>query len=156
MSTKMHNYRLSKDSWWDFAMACRQFYQAKHPVMEVLKAISDTPKFSSYVKMTKAVDVLIDAEWTADLQVFDEGDTLILRPLEHGYFFMNNADEWAGFGLERVYYDDRSDVPPEDEKNRIVSQWVDEKVFAGQYMVLNLLSRSDFHSFCFDQMLKGM
>ena len=118
MSIKMYNYRIRKDAWWSFAAAVREFYLAEYPVFKVLAEVSEGDGIT-YSKFVEAVDVFRD--WTVELQLFDEGDHWLIRPLEQGYFFMNGHEQWVDeFGLETVWYDDRSDVPPEDEKNRPV------------------------------------
>jgi hypothetical protein len=141
----MYNYRVRKDQWWDFARACREVYLNNHPLMQLLKSAADRgdDAMSSFKKLSKTVDALERAEMIVDIQIFDEGDTYILRPLERGYFFMNNVHEWSGF-LDEVTYDDRADVPPEEEKNKVVAQWCDEKISSREYLMFNVLSRDDF------------
>lgn len=153
----MYNYRVSKDKWWEFARTVRQFYVETHPLMELLRAISaekTDDKMSVFKRMTDAVDTLVDAQWTADIQMFDEGDTYMLRPLENGYFFMNNADKWGSF-IEKVTYDNRGDVPPEEEKNRAVAEWCDHKIEAHEYLIYNVMSRDDFMRTAIDALLEG-
>lgn len=147
MSTKMYNYRLPKEQWWPFAKACREFYLAEHPMCRVLRSLQP----AGWRTMLNTVDTIVYDEWTADLQLFDEGDTYIIRPLERGYFFMNNADRWSEFGIERVYYDDRADVPTEDEKNEAVARWVDEKIISGEFLTFTVLNRHVFESICINQ-----
>lgn len=156
MSTKMHNYRIAKDQWWPFAKACRQFYITEHPIAQALNRTRsfEADGYKAYKAMTKTVDAIISTEWTVELQVFDEGETYLLRPLEHGYFFMNHVDQWEPFGVERVTYDSRTDVPPEDEKNEAVADWVDDKILSGEFFVFNVLARDDFMSICIDQLRK--
>lgn len=151
MSTKMYNYRLSKEQWWPFAKACRECYHSEHPMAQVLHTLAE--RGASWRTMLNAVDSIIDDEWTVDLQLFDEGDAYIIRPLERGCFFMNNADQWLEFGIERVYYDTRSDVPPEDEKNRAVAEWVDEKINSGEFLVFSVLNRHSLESICIDKVI---
>lgn len=154
MSTKMYNYRIAKERWWPFAKACREHYAAEHPIPQVLRKFGeDGGGGRTYKKMMDAIESLVDKDWTVDLQLFDEGDTYIIRPLERGYFFMNQFDQWAEFDLERVYYDNRSDVPPEDEKNEAVAKWVDAKIFDNEYLTFTVLNRDDFRSICFDTLL---
>lgn len=149
MSTKMHNYRIPKDRWWDFATACRRYYLDNHPItMAALRVIADEASAKdTALGRYKAVQQFADTiatDWTVDLQVFDEGDTYIIRPLEYGHFFMNHHDNFAEFGLEPVFYDNRADVPPEEEKNKAVADWVDGKIEAREYLIYTVLDCEDF------------
>lgn len=153
MSTKMYNYRLPKEQWWPFARACRAFYLAEHPISKLLAQSALEPG-ANYGSLRRLVNTLVDSGWTVDLQLFDDGDTWLIRPLEHGYFFLNNASGWSWqFGLERVYYDNRADVPAEDEKNASVAEWVDKKILLGEYLTYTVLDHDTFMSICVDQML---
>lgn len=146
MSRVMYNYRLPKARWWDFARECRSFYAEKHPISAaVTKAAVSAAGGSTETRvdtLARMLDVIRKAdEWMVDLQLFDEGDTYLIRPLERGYMFLNNHERWVqGFGLEPVFYDDRSDVPPELEKNRAVSLWCDDKVTKGEYLLYQVLT----------------
>ena len=83
--------------------------------------------------------------------MFDEGDTYLIRPLERGYFFLNTHDRWIQeFGLEPVFYDDRSDVPPEQEKNRAVSLWCDDKIAKGEYLLYQVVTEDGLSSTIMD------
>ena len=143
----MYNFRVPKERWWEVAASVRRYYMQNHPIAQALtKMVGDkveNPKFF------EAVDKLTP-EWLVDLQLFDEGDTWLIRPLERSYFFMNNADRW---GVERVTYDDRTDVPPEEEKTKAVAVWVDEQIDAHRYFVFSVLTREDFLDLWFDRVV---
>lgn len=149
MSTKMYNYRVAKDRWWEFANACREFYMAKHPYGKAIRAAAanEGAKYSDLMKIVKAVAA---ADETVELQVFDEGETYLFRPLEVGWFFMNNCQMWETYGVEAVFYDTRSDVPPEDEKNKAVAEWVDEKILAHEYFMYGLLVHATLEDVCLE------
>lgn len=136
----MYNYRVAKAQFWPFAKACREFYMSTHPILKALASVD--PCKTEYSDFAKSVDKLAP-EWTIDLQLFDEGDSYLIRVLESGYFFMKNAAEWLSFGLEHVTYDDRCDVPPEDEPNKAVAVWCDERIDAREYLMYPLVSRDD-------------
>jgi hypothetical protein len=162
MSTKMHNFRIPKDQWWDFAAACRSFYMENYPMLNVLNEIVARQGASAYRKISDIVDIMTrgDTGYTVDLQLFDEGDTwgdtYLIRPLEQGWFFSNNCDDFAaGFNLTQVNYDNRSDVPPEDEKNEAVAKWVDKQIDDKQYFIYNILHRDDFMTIAIDALIKG-
>jgi hypothetical protein len=158
MSTKMHNFRIPKSQWWGFATACREYYMGNYPIMEVLNELVIRKGASAYKQISDIVDILAknDTGYTVDLQLFDEGDTYLIRPLEQGWFFSNNcADFAAGFNLAQVTYDNRSDVPPEDEKNRAVAEWVDKQIDARQYFIYSVLHRDDFMTIAINTLIAG-
>lgn len=140
MSRVMYSYRLPKERWWEFAQSCREAYAASHPlsviILRAAHSARDLPPAEKASKMVSILDIISKlGEWTIDLQLFDEGDTYLIRPLERGYFFLNNHVRWSEFGLETVFYDDRSDVPAEQEGNRGVSLWCDERIARGEYLL---------------------
>lgn len=144
MSRVMYSYRIPKDKWWELSRDIRRTYLDKHAasvlVNVALKNRNRSP-VDRFDALDKIITVVTEKELTVDLQLFDEGDTYIVRPLERGYFFMNTAQRWVdGFGLERVYYDDRSDVPTEDENNREVSVWCDKMIEDGEYLVFPVIT----------------
>lgn len=157
MSTRMYSYRITKERWWELADDVRRSYLEKHPICEVLESIArevDPLIESPYVKMVKIADTF-DRDWEVELQLFDEGETLLIRPLESGYFFMNNSDRWIElFGLEKVYYNDSVDVPPEDEKNKFIAEWVDKRIDEGLYTVFKVITRHDLHAKAIDTLFK--
>lgn len=158
VSCVMYSYRIPKQRWWEFARACRESYALTHPIpVIILKSAQVARELPAEEKASKLGDIL-DAirkldEWLVDLQLFDEGDTYIIRPLERGYFFLNNHEQWAGFGLEPVFYDDRSDVPAEQEKNHEVSLWCDEKIALGEYLLHPVITEDSLSSAVFDAIL---
>lgn len=161
MSTVMYSYRLPKDRWWDFARACRTAYLDEHPLpmafsMSSKSAQNLDPKGKAE-RLGKILDTIKNLdEWMVDLQLFDEGDTYLIRPLERGYFFLNHHRAWEdNFGLEPVFYDDRSDVPTEQEPNREVSRWCDEKIEAGEYLLYSVISEDALSNIVFDNILNS-
>lgn len=156
MSRVMYSYRLPKERWWEFAQACREAYAASHPIsVLVLKAAQGARELPVDEKAAKLGDIFDavskSSEWMVDLQLFDEGDTYLIRPLERGYFFLNNHARWVkDFGLEPVFYDDRSDVPSEQEPNREVSVWCDEKIALGEYLLYQVVTEDSLSKAVFD------
>jgi len=146
----MYNYRIAKWRWWYLATTCREFYKDNHPIsLALTKLASGNPSYSQFSKTVNELTTGNES-WTVELQLFDEGDTWLIRVLEQGYFFHNHWTEWNHLGLEAVTYDNRSDVPPEDEKNAAVAQWVDEKILAAEYFLYPLLSREDLMDLYFE------
>ncbi len=159
MSRVMYSYRLSKDTWWEFARACRDTYAMSHPIsVVVLKAAQDARELPAEGKASKLGEILEvirkSSEWMVDLQLFDEGNTYLIRPLERGYFFLNNHEQWTQrFGLEPVFYDDRSDVPGEQEANREVSVWCDGKIVRGEYLLYQVVTEDSLSRHVFDMLV---
>lgn len=155
MSRVMYSYRVPKDAWWGFANDCRQFYAEEHPFAGVVTRVSrhastlpPEEKSAKLVSFLGAINQL--GEWMVDLQLFDEGDTFIVRPLERGYFFRNHYARWESFGLEPIFYDDRSDVPPDQEPNRAVSLWCDDKIARGEYLLYQVVTEDSLSSALLD------
>lgn len=161
MSRVMYTYRLPKCVWWEFASACRKAYAEEHPIpMIMTKAAQSARELSAEDKASKLGSILEairkSDEWMVDLQLFDEGDTYLIRPLERGYFFLNNHERWTRrFGLEPVFYDDRSDVPPEQEKNRDVSLWCDDKIERGEYLLYQVVEQDNLSNTVFNILMGG-
>lgn len=159
MSRVMYSYRLPKERWWEFAQSCREAYAASHPlsviILRVAHSARDLPPDEKASKMVSILDIISKlGEWTIDLQLFDEGDTYIIRPLERGYFFLNNHTQWVTeFGLEPVFYDDRSDVPAEQEGNREVSLWCDAKIARGEYLLYQVITEDSLSQAVFDALM---
>lgn len=141
MSTKLYAHRIAKDRWWMFAAGVRAIYLSEHPVIKMVDALADAQTYAEFVD---CVDALVEDDWTVDLQLFDEGETWLIRALERGWFFNNNSDRWReGFGVEEVCYDTRSEVPPEDEKNAATADWVDRQIEMHAYVTFQVLTRAD-------------
>lgn len=140
MSVKMYNYRINKDDLWQFVLGCREFYMQNHPLHVALREKARDEGFSSkvFTSIKKHSD-----ELTMDVQLFNEGETYLVRILESGWFFLNKLSEIAeatGIAIEKVFYDNRTDVPPEDEKNAAVADWCDEMINTRQYLTVELVS----------------
>lgn len=148
MNVVRYNYRIHKALWSDFTQVCRETYLNDHPLMQLLKFVADhgDNPLDSFKQVSETVNSFDSIHVSSDIQVFDEGDTYIIRPLELGYFFINNAREWGEF-LNEITYGKGTDVQPEEEKNKVVSQWCDEKISRGDYFIFNVLSRDDFTDF---------
>lgn len=161
MSRVMYSYRLPKEAWWEFARECRKVYAASHPVARVMvQAAQAARAMPPDAAMSKLADILAAIskmdDWMVDLQVFDQGDTWLVRPLERGYFFLNNHGPWVSeYGLEPLFYDDRSDVPLSEEGNRDVSVWCDTQVAAGDYFLHTVMSEDSLSSMVFSAILES-
>lgn len=138
MSTKMHVARVPKDRWLEFAADVRRVYLAEHPFVKFF--VADRLDGDTY---RKAMDSLDRNESFVELQLFDEGDTWLVRPLEQGWFFMNHVWDgvWKKYKVKAVSYDDRSDVPKKDRKNKKVADWMNERIEAREYLLYPVLDR---------------
>ena len=152
----MYSYRIDKSRWWEFARACREFYAENHPVAAVVTAAARNAAAMHAEESAAALGRILDTirkadDWMVDLQIFDEGNTYLVRPLERGYMFLNTHDRWAReFGLKAVFYDDRSDVPPEQVPNREVSLWCDDKIQSGEFFIHQIVTEDSLSKVVFD------
>lgn len=148
----MYNYRIAADQWWPFARACRSMYLTEHPLAKMADSIAaekiTVENFAQVIDGLKKIDLF------SDLQMFCDGDTLILRPLERGWFFYNTRERWhARFGLQDVFYDDRSDIPPDRLGNRVVFERCDEKIVSGEYLTFSLINETDVEKMVLDKLM---
>lgn len=155
MSIRFYAYRIRKDCWWDFARACHEFYLSYCPLMVLVKAATEGKTVEEQIEnFSKIQETLNKADLATELQLFDVGEHYIVRPLENGWFFKNQDAEWIReFGLERVFYDDRSDVPTEEEPNREIALRCDDLIERGEYLMFSVISNDDALKWCLNQML---
>lgn len=130
MSAVMYCYSVPIKEWWGFVEGVRNYYLEHN---SILRSILESDKHYS---------VLDELEDTikVELQVFCMGEDYLFRVLEHGHFFLNN---YKGFPVppESVFYDDRTDVPKEDEPNKEVAKEVDELIDKRRYFLYPLIDR---------------
>lgn len=107
MSIKMHAARVSKDQFWEFAAEVRRVYLAEHLMVELFRGM-----VARGVKYSECMKSLSENDNYMELQLFDEGDAWLIRPLEVGWFFINKLDEgaWDRWNVEAVTYDNRCDI----------------------------------------------
>lgn len=144
MSIKLYTARVPKDRWDDFAAAVRATYLAEHPsVQDFIQRITDVDGNWSYRQLMGSISANDDL---VELQLFDEGDTWLVRPLEQGWFFLNHIDAkaWPGFGAKTVFYDNRSDVPKKERRNKKVADWVDQQIESRRYLLYPILDRETY------------
>lgn len=137
----MHVARVPKDRWLEFAADVRRVYLAEHPFVKLFK--SERLDGDTY---RKAMDALDENESFVELQLFDEGESWLVRPLEAGWFFMNHVHQgvWKKFKVKAVTYDDRTDVPKKDRKNKAVADWMCERIEAREYLIYPVLDKSTY------------
>lgn len=148
----MYNYRTPKTTWWETHAQMRRFFLHDWPFMQQVR--SEDLSRESWKSVSKLVDALAE-HLDLDIQVFDEGETYLLRPLvtrlmrDH---FMAHYGQW---NLEPVWLDNRTDVPPEHEKNYAVATWTEAAIKARRYFVVTVLDERDFADVFFQRLRAG-
>lgn len=142
MSTKLYCFRVKKSEFWDILTTIRKFYASNHPLVSSL--LSDKYKYDVEKFHALNADFL-----NTDFQLFDEGETWIIRVLEAGWFFWNNHEKFPT--LTPIVYDTRSDDEDEDneelmaEKERLAN-WVDAQISEMKYFCCPIVNKSDIES----------
>lgn len=158
MSTRLYTFRVDKAIWWPTLESIRAVYLAEYPMAAAIRSAAEAAAekaaraedpTDARISAMREVDVIArgytkDPEqgYSVDFQVFDEGDTWLVRPLEHGYFLLGSHERWPE--LIPVFYNNSTDVPPEQKANRQVADWVDEQILAHRYFVVPVLTRSEY------------
>jgi hypothetical protein len=144
MSTVMYAFRIKKDDWWDFASKAKEFYIETGLVSKGLANLRNGPAKSrqKFNTLRSSLDLLLEIDG-AELQVFDENEEhYLFRVLEKGYRFMNNFQK-MDWPIHPVFYDNRADVPEEDEANEKVADWLDEEIQHHRYFIYPLVAKND-------------
>lgn len=152
MSARLNTARVSKRRWKKFSADVRRVYlEESWPVRDFRDEIARGAKYS------EAMKILNPHEHYVELQLFDEGRTWLVRPLEVGWFFMNHVWEgaWDSFGVVPVCYNDSSEPPLEDLPNKAVGEWLDERVRAREYLLYPVLDRFTYSMIYSEGRLKG-
>ncbi|AON96788.1 hypothetical protein BI081_gp037 [Mycobacterium phage Tonenili] len=147
MSTKLYVYRVPKSQWWDFYAAVRRVYLDEHLIARAVRGLAE--RKAPHRDVRRIINESVP-EYEVELQLFDDGEHWIVRPLESGWFFTNQHHRWLEFGLVPVFYDDRADVPPEHEANKVVADWVDKQIETHRYLMAPVLNRDAFFSIWID------
>ncbi len=160
MSVRLYTFRITKALWWDTLASIRGVYLAEYPIAQAMtvmanalieKAETDrSGDIATKLQMLSLLDTFSDTYtkdpdegWSVEFQVFDEGDTWLIRPLERGSFLLGRHERWPE--LQPVFYDTRTDEPSVNvPANRATSEWVDEQIKAHRYFVVPVLSREDY------------
>lgn len=145
MSVKLYTVRIPKDRWWEFSAAVRATYLNEYPGVEDFHGV--LARGATYSEAMASIEVNTHF---VELQLFDEGDTWLVRPLEQGWFFINHVEEkaWPGLKLKKVFYDNRADVPKRDKPNKAVADWVNTQILERRYLVFPVLDRAVYQSLC--------
>lgn len=124
MSIHFVAYRVERRKLWDLVDKVREFYFHEGPLMaiarEIKAQIDAAPEDERATKFQEALNFFSDdnksaGELTVEMQVYeDDADHFIFRILEYDYTFMSNFES-QGWEIEPIYYDNGSDVSPEEE-----------------------------------------
>lgn len=154
MSTVMRVWRIRKSDLWNTLDMIRGHYESHHPVPLEIAVLASVISPSTSPEMAQQLrrDALRLArtgetgqeDWHPEIQIFSEGESCLLRPLEIGTWFGRQVDdqEWP---FEEIHYDNRTDVPAEEEGNKAVAEWLDTQISAGRYVTHMLLDPTRLH-----------
>lgn len=129
MSTVMYAYRCKIEDMWRVVSAFRKIAKAQTFDREYIR------------KMYFKNPTLWKSEIEVDLQFFMRGQNYIFRILAQGYVYQNRASTIPF--IQPVIYDNRTDVPPEQEKNEKIARWMDGMIAARQYILVPIISIED-------------
>ena len=146
MSTKMYAYRVEKAQLWPLVDQVRDWYEKNEAVFYLMdahrktRANQELSAAEHFAAWSAGQDLAADRGNYVELQLFDEGDTWLCRVLERGYAFMNHYEK-EHWPIEGVFYDDRSDMPEEWEKNLATVDWMEEKIQARHWFCVDIVAK---------------
>lgn len=167
----MYALRVAKADWWDVAGRIRVFYQQNHPVLKEARVLArmlaeGAPRdpdgkltYETRKAIGGAVRTTAEAvkhhrlgweEETVEVQLFDDGDTWLLRMCDRyggrgGSLLHGELDRFPE--LTEVFYDGRVDDVPEDPaeraRNHAVTRQVDEWINTDRYLLYPVVTAAD-------------
>ncbi len=143
MSILMHCYRIKKTDWWDFFDEVCNYYINDSLTMGLAIAYQKEESGHDFWKFCQ------NNENHISIQLFDFGDNWIFRVLESGYCFANKHKELFP-ELGEVFYDDRSDIPLEDEANEAIADKIDMLLRQRKYFIASIIDSDLLFSIPFD------
>jgi len=138
MSTVMYAYRVPNSQLWPFLDALRAYYVENDMAYKIMRQIRTDPQ-AAY---TKARMWANRTDLYVTVQLFQDGDTWLLRVLEDGYFFLNHWQQFTAY-LTPVFYDDRTDVPPAEEANEPIAERLDAQIASKHYLLAVIVDRDE-------------
>lgn len=156
MSTHFYFYRVERRGFWGFVEQVRDFYFPEGPLMLVardMKEKLDARKDEDSPE--EQADAFLEgigffregsraaARLTVELQVFEEdAEHYIFRVLEWGYTFMNHhqRERWP---VEPVFFDDGTDLSPEEERLRPLVDRVEAMIDLRRYFITPVTALDD-------------
>ena len=139
MSTVMYVYRVPAPQLWPLLDALRAYYVEHNMTYTVMTEIARRGQPDALAHARKWADHI---ELHVTVQLFHDGDTWLLRILENGYFFLNHWQEFARF-VQPVFFDDRTDIPANEEVNAAIAEWLDEQIAKRHYLLAPLIDTDE-------------
>lgn len=140
MSTVMHCYRIKREDWWGFAAQVRDYYLNDNLMKTIIKKSGAEISGSEVLRLAE----FMAKHEPINLQIFEENDGrhYLIRVLELGYRFMNNYAK-QGWPVKPVFYDNRTDLSPEEEANKETAEWIDEMISQRRYLIYPIIADAD-------------
>jgi hypothetical protein len=135
----MYAYRVPTTQLWPFLDAVRAYYIEHNLAYTVMGEIA---RRADDAALAHARQWANHTELHVTLQLFQDGETWLLRVLERGYFFLNHWRQVAAY-LTPVFYDDRSDVPSDAEANAAIAERLDEQIAGRRYLLAPLIDTAE-------------
>lgn len=143
MSTVMHCYKIPKTSRWDLFDKVISHYVENSIILKLAEVYRKEESAYKYWQFCN------DSENHVSFQLFDFEPDWIFRVLERGYYFANNHAKLFP-ELGEVFYDDRTDIPPEHEANEVITDKIDEMVRNKRYFMIPIIDSDLLFSISFD------
>lgn len=145
MSNVMYAYRFSRDKLWEVINEIDTWYKEHH--ISYITARRMTESDEHFHNCSEIVDVISDNTKTT-LQLFEIDGYYYMRVLEDGYFFLNNCSEFKA--IERVFYDDRTDLTEEEKQWRWLVDALDDLIKKRQYLLYPLTDKEQASRYMWD------
>jgi hypothetical protein len=149
MSTVMYCFRIKKEELWPFCDNLRAFYKENSLISFLIK-IAGKQKFNNNKEtISKTLEAIKNDKYHVDLQLFEENkSTWLFRVLEYGYLFMNSYTQFDQ--IKPVFYDDRSDVPEDQEANLSIAEQIDAFAEVKQYFIVPIIDEDYLYNYWFE------
>lgn len=139
----MHCYKINKMDWWDFFDRITKHYVEDSITLKLAEVYQKEESGYDYWQFCQ------DSDNHISIQLFDFEPDWIFRVLETGYYFANKHAELFP-ELGEVFYDDRTDIPPEDKANEGIADKIDEMVRHKRYFMIPIIDSDLLFSIPFD------
>lgn len=140
MSTVMYCYWVDRGSEFELANKVRKFLWQEYFIFNV-----------PHDNLNNLIQLLIkyEGKYDINMQLFPVlPDRYLVRFLTSSFVIENNHEL---LGLEPCFYDDRTDVPPEDEENEKYANRVDELIKDKKYYIIPIVEELDIIDYYFKQ-----
>lgn len=118
----------------------RAHYEVAHPVVLSIRSLATDPRNGDPEHRAATLEAARAAvmvgfghhqEWEPQLQIFDEGETVLIRPLE-GF-------DWFSGQVLRCRWDLTSAIADDDAETDRLMAWIDEQTATRQFRIVPLL-----------------